>query len=168
MRPKRIFLILVLGASSCATHADSVCYDIAYCTTLSSDQEQACEAQGGALKNEASTSGCLGQFEAYFSCADSHYQCNGNVASFPGCEGKFDALNACLAQGRSMNACGELASRLAQCPGFMPPDPTIPPAPCGAPEVCSTRCYLNSVLDLCHPQPAEINQATRCAQTCPV
>jgi len=164
----RILLMLCLAGSACATSYDSVCYDIAYCTTLSNDEEQACEAQSGALKREAASSGCSGQFDAYFACAADHYQCNGNLASFPGCEGKFDALNACLAQGRANNACGELASRLAQCPGYIPPDPSVPLAPCGAAEVCSSRCYLGSVPDVCHPQPAEITDATRCSQTCPI
>ncbi len=116
MKPRIIVLLFVLAAVGCATKADNVCQDISYCTTQSSDQEHACEAQAKQLAREAAASDCSSQYNAYFDCAADKYQCNGNVVSFPGCESARDDLDSCLNAQRANNACGELASKLDQCP----------------------------------------------------
>jgi hypothetical protein len=168
MKHRIIVLLLALVCVGCATHADSVCQSISYCTTQTADQEHACEMQVKRLAREAAPE-CSSKYEAYFACADDKYQCNGNVASFPGCQPARDALDSCMNAKRASNACGELASKLAQCPGAgTPSDPSVPPAPCGGAEVCSSRCYLDNVPDVCRPMPSEISRAIQCAQVCPL
>ncbi len=167
MKHRIIVLLLALVCAGCATHADSVCQDISYCTTQTSDQERACELQAKQLAREAAPD-CSSQYNAYFACADDKYQCNGNVVSFPGCQSARDALDSCLNAKRASNACGELASKLGQCPGGTPSDPSVPPAPCGGAEVCSSRCYLDNVPDVCRPLPSELAHAIQCAQVCPL
>ena len=136
------WIAIVSGAVACAcdTHADSVCQDIGYCRSLSDDQVQTCRTDAKQLATEAGGSGCSAQYDSYFACADDKYECNGNVPTFTGCEVARTALDTCLAQARAHNACGELEFRLAQCPGNVTgtPDPSTPPAPCGAGGVLST------------------------------
>ena len=168
MQMRTRLLALAITLTACATDPDSVCQDIGYCRTLSDDQVQTCQSQAKELLREAWASGCSGQYAAYFSCASSQYDCRGNVPSFAGCEAARAALDSCLAMGRSHNACGELATRLAACPaGTGGADPSAPPSPCGASEVCAASCYLRSVKDVCRPEPAEITDAARCAGACP-
>jgi hypothetical protein len=168
METRTVTVLLAISSLGCATHADSVCEDIGNCTTESSDQIQACQKQAKQLAAEASSSGCSSQFERYFSCADDHYECKGNVPTFLGCESARDALDTCLAQARANNSCGALSMLLALCPGELPPASSAPPAPCSAAEVCSSRCYLSSVADVCRPEPLQLTQAGRCAQLCPL
>jgi hypothetical protein len=174
MKLRILVPLFVLACAGCATNADSVCQDISYCTTQSSEQEHACEAQAKQLAREAAASGCSSQYNAYFACAADKYQCNGNVVSFPGCESARTALDSCLNAQRASNACGELASRLDQCPDapLIDPAPSDPsattPAPCGGAEVCSSRCYLDNVTNVCRPQPNELARAVQCAQQCPL
>ncbi len=168
MKLKLAILLLALALAACSTHAESVCQDIGYCTTLTSDQEHACETEVKELAVEASASGCSSQYDAYFACADDRYSCQGNVPTFNGCEMAREKLDSCLALGRANNACGELSDRVAQCGGGTSPDPSMPPVPCGAAEVCSARCYLNNVPDVCFPQAIQIAHAAQCAQQCPL
>ena len=167
--PKWIAIVFGALAGACDTHADSVCQDIGYCRSLSDDQVQTCKSDAKQLAAEARGSGCSAQYDSYFACADDKYDCKGNVPTFTGCEIARTALDECLANGRAHNACGELESRLAQCPGNVngTPDPSIPPAPCGAAEVCSARCYLDDVRDVCRPLPVQLTEAEQCAQRCP-
>jgi hypothetical protein len=168
MPMRTTMLLLAFASAACATHAESVCQDIGYCTTQSSDQVHSCELQVKQLALEASAAGCSSQYDAYFACADDRYDCKGNVPTFEGCESARAALDSCLAAGRANNACGELAARLAQCSGESSPDPSAPPGPCGAAEVCSSRCYLNSMPNVCLPQPTQLAQALQCVQSCPL
>ena len=167
--PRWIAIVFGALAGACDSHADSVCHDIGYCRTLSDDQVQTCKTDAKQLATEARSSGCSAQYESYFACADDKYDCKGNVPTFSGCEAARTALDTCLAQARARNACGELESRLAQCPGNVTgtPDPSTPPAPCGAAEVCSARCYLDNVTDPCRPQPIQLAGAEQCAHRCP-
>lgn len=169
--PVHKWIAIVCGAfaGGCDTHADSVCQDIGYCRSQSDDQVQTCKSNAKQLAAEAGSSGCSAQYESYFACADDKYDCKGNVPTFTGCEMARTELDACLAEGRAQNACGELESSLAQCPGggTGTPDPSTPPAPCGAAEVCSARCYLDNVTDPCRPQPVQLTGAGHCAQQCP-
>lgn len=166
MRPRIHSLFVLLISAGCSTHADSVCHQIGYCRTFTIDQVNTCKADVKTLAAEASSSGCSPQYDAYFACADDHYDCQGNVPTFNGCEGARAALDDCLANGRAMNACGELANALAACGEATPADPSLPPAPCGATEVCSSRCYLDNVTDVCFPQPIQLSRASQCSQQC--
>jgi hypothetical protein len=156
-----------LGGAGCASNADAVCADIGYCRNQSDDAIKVCQAGEKQVAAEAAASGCASAYAAYFSCADDKYQCNGNKPAFPGCEGARASLDACLAKGRAQNACGRLAAGVAQCPGAPPPDPSAPPAPCGATELCAAACYLAAVPVLCAPQAVELAAASRCTQQCP-
>jgi len=167
MMHARIYLLLVpLISAGCSTHAQSVCQQIGYCRTYTTDQEHTCEADVKTLAAEAASSGCSPQYDAYFACADDRYDCQGNIPTFNGCEGARAALDDCLANGRAMNACGELANALAACGAPTPPDPLLPPSPCGSTEICCSRCYLDNVTDVCFPQPIQLSGAGQCAQQC--
>ncbi len=168
MEIRATVLLLALVSAACGTHAASVCQDISYCTTQTSDQEHACEVQVKQLATEAAASGCSSQYDAYFACADDRYECKGNVATFDGCEAAHRGLDSCLAQARGSNACGQLANQLAECSTEGPPDPSAPPAPCDVAGVCAARCYLDSVPNVCLPQPLQLSQAFQCAQLCPL
>jgi hypothetical protein len=161
---RRLFLAM-LALTACGTHADSVCQDIGYCRSESDDQITACQSEAKDLIEEARGSGCSAQVDAYFACAEERYECKGNVPTFSGCEAARAELDACLAQGRAQNACGELEVRLAACPAAAG---TPIPAPCGAAEVCTSRCYLDSVANPCAPQPLELTQNAQCGQQCPL
>jgi hypothetical protein len=167
--PMRIHVLFItLIAAGCSTHAQSVCQDISYCRTLNTDQERACEMNAKQLAKEASSSGCSSQYDAYFACADDRYDCQGNVPTFTGCEMARADLDSCLAAGRADNACGALADSVNACGGGSPPDPSTPPAACTAADVCSARCYLDNVPDVCLPQPTQLTQAAQCSQQCPL
>jgi hypothetical protein len=115
---------------------------------------------------EARSAGCGSQLDSYFVCADSAYVCNGNVPAFPGCGGLRTGLDLCLSSERAGTSCGVLDARLAACPSASPvPDPV--PAPCGATELCSSRCFLDDVSDVCRPQPLELDDFAHCVQQCP-
>ena len=155
-----------LALAACGTHADNVCEDIGLCRSQSDDQIAACQAEAKVLTIEARASGCGSAFDLYFSCADDHYVCTGNVPGFPGCSGPRAALDSCLTAARKNNSCGVLDVRLSACPSSTPaPDPV--PAPCGATELCSSRCFLDDVADVCRPQPIELVNFSHCVQQCP-
>jgi hypothetical protein len=146
-----------------ATPADSVCEDLSFCGGQTTDQLNACQKLAKSLRAEAATSKCSAQYDAYFSCAESAYDCQGNKALFPGCEAARAALDACLAQGRAGNACGQLEEKLAACPGRVAP---VLPAPCGAAEDCEARCYLDRVADACAPSRVELSAYASCTSQC--
>lgn len=166
MRPTLLLLLAALIAAGCSTHAQSVCEKISFCRTLSTDQEHTCEANVKNLAQEASTSQCSPQYDAYFSCADDRYDCEGNVPSFPGCENARAALDDCLSAARANNACGNLSRALAACGEASPPAASEPLLPCGAAEICSADCYLQNVTDVCSPHPIELSGALQCAKQC--
>jgi hypothetical protein len=158
--------IAALGLAACSTHTDNVCEDVGLCRSQSDDQIAACQAEAKTLTIEARASGCGKVSDLYFSCADDHYVCTGNVPSFPGCDGLRAQLNSCLDAARAGNACGQLDSQLSACPSSSPaPDPV--PAPCGATELCSSRCFLDDVADVCRAQPIELVNFAHCVQQCP-
>lgn len=161
----KAFSLFLLFAIACGTHAESVCEDVGLCRAQTDDQITACQNEAKSLELEARASDCGGPFDEYFSCADDHYLCTGNVPSFAGCELTRGLLDSCLSGARAQNSCGALAVRLAACPGKPPANPT--PAPCGATELCTSRCYLDDVADVCLPQPLELSEFAHCVQQCP-
>jgi hypothetical protein len=168
MKMRTVILLAAIACSACASHAESVCENIGNCTTQSSDQIQACQKQVKQLAKEAAASGCSSQYEGYFSCADERFACKGNVPTFLGCESARASLDSCLEGARASTSCGQLSAKLSLCPGDLPaPAPSMPPSPCGEAEVCSSRCYLDFVSEVCRPEPLQLSQAAKCAQQCP-
>ncbi len=168
----RWFFTLVAGVmllTGCDSDADSVCMDITNCSHAGSDDYfSACRAQNADLSHEATRSSCSAEFDAYFSCANEQFECQGNKSLFPGCDQKLSALDACLATGRADNACGELTTKLAACPSGTPApsNADTPLGPCSAEGVCSARCYLDSLADVCTPTPTELARFSDCASHC--
>jgi hypothetical protein len=157
--------------AGCESDADRVCTDVTNCSHGGSDDYlSACRAQNTDLSHEATRSGCAAAFDAYFSCANDHFECRGNKSGFPGCDAELSTLDACLAAGRADNACGELAAKLDTCPkeadAGADDDGGAPLEPCTSEGVCSARCYLDSLSDLCAPSPAELASFADCASHC--
>jgi hypothetical protein len=161
-----IFALATLPVA-CGPNANTVCEDVGYCTTESDTQVLKCKDEVKDLARESVASNCGGEYDAYFSCAADRYQCTGNVASFPGCDSYRTALVDCLAGGSANNACGELAQKLTACSPTTPPPHDVP-QPCVDTGVCASRCYLDSVANVCSPQPPELADFTRCARSCPL
>lgn len=162
----RALLAICVLAAACGTHSDQVCEDIGLCRGQSDDQIAACQSEGKQLGIEARASSCGPDFDSYFACADASYACAGNVPSFSGCSSLRGSLDACLAAARDKNSCGQLDAKLAACPSATPsPDPV--PGPCGATELCSSRCFLDDVADVCRPQSIELVNFSHCVQQCP-
>jgi len=159
-------IAFALALAACGTHADNVCEDVGLCRSQSDDQIAACQNEGKSLGIEARASGCGAQLDGYFSCADDRYACTGNVPAFPGCDSARAALDACLSGARDQNSCGKLDARLAACPTTSPPPDPVP-APCGATELCSSRCFLDDVADVCRPLSLELVNFSHCVQQCP-
>lgn len=162
---------LVAGAAllaGCESDAHHVCADVTNCSHGGSDDFlTACEAQSDDLAHEATRSGCDSAYNAYFACAEDHFECNGNESTFPSCEAVEAALDRCLAAGRANNACGELDARLADCPADASPGPSDASSePCTANGACSAQCYLDSLRDVCAPTAAELSAFADCASHC--
>lgn len=164
---KRFFATFLLVCAACGTGSDSVCDDIGYCRAESDDQVTLCQTEAKELRAEAALSGCAKQTDDYYACAAERYQCNGNLPSFAGCETVRSALDLCLSAGRAGNACGQLAAALRRCPNAPAPDPSIPPAPCGASELCAAHCYSINVADACAPTLLALSHSAQCARACP-
>jgi hypothetical protein len=161
--------LLAALAAGCDSDADTVCGDIANCSHGGSDDwSTACREQAVDLSHEATRSGCGPAYEAYFACADDHFACRGNQSSFPGCDAHQSALATCLEHGRSSNACGELDARLSACgaPAVPPSSDGGPLEPCTTGGVCSARCYLSALPDVCTPSAAELAAFADCASHC--
>jgi hypothetical protein len=168
-----VFARLGAGAlllSGCESTAHRVCADVTNCSHGGSDDYvTACRDEADDLAHEATRSGCDAAYEAYFSCADEHFECTGNKSTFPGCDAAAAAFDRCIDAGRASNACGELETRLATCPGESAAAGTAgAPAlePCTANGVCSAQCYLDSLADVCAPAPAELAAFADCAAHC--
>ncbi|HEX4405653.1 MAG TPA: hypothetical protein VH560_12535, partial [Polyangia bacterium] len=96
---------LVAGAG-CASHSDDVCQDIGDCAQGgSSNWIDSCEAEANALRDETAAAACGAELDAYFSCADSSYTCQGATALFPGCAVRLTDLDSCLSRATAGTAC---------------------------------------------------------------
>ena len=171
----RLSLFAGLGVGSlmlggCESTAHRVCSDVTNCSHGGSDDYvTACRDEADDLAHEATRSGCSAAYDAYFSCADEHFECTGNKSTFPGCDAAAAVFDRCIDAGRASNACGELERRLAACPGESAgtrsaDEPSL--EPCTANGVCSSQCYLDSLADVCAPAPAELAAFADCAAHC--
>jgi hypothetical protein len=157
-------------ALACDSDADITCRNVGNCTNGGSDDWiTACREQNDELSDEAAAVGCSATFDAYFACAEEHFECHGNQSSFPGCEAKLGAYSACLASSASATACAELARGIARCDANAThdaDDPELALSPCTASGNCSARCYLDSVPNPCAPLAAELAAFADCASHC--
>lgn len=99
MRRNLILALAVLAASivACNTNADDVCENVGACSQGgSSDWVASCQDEAKNLRAAAGASGCGGQYDSYYRCANDNFACVGATASFPGCDGDRMALDACL------------------------------------------------------------------------
>jgi len=168
---------------ACDSDSDKVCTDIGNCSHGGSDSWiTSCRAQNDELNDEADAVGCGTEFDAYFSCAEDHFECHGNQSSFPACDAKANAYSACLAAKANGTACAELDKKLAACDDASSseggagasasssdsdsstgiPDVTA----CSASGNCSSKCYLDHVPDVCAPRPIDLGDFADCADHC--
>lgn len=152
-----------------------MCQDIANCSHGGSDDwVTACETQSDDLADEARGSGCKAAYDAYFSCADDHFECHGNESRFDDCDARKATLDACLVAGRAQNACGTLDAELALCANgdagapqaSASPEGDTTLEPCTTGGVCSAHCYTASITNVCAPTPAELSVFADCASHC--
>ena len=163
---------LCAALTGCDSKSDTVCQDIANCSHGGSDDwVTACQTQADDLADEAKTSGCKDAYDAYVTCAEDHFECTGNKSNFNGCDARKDALDTCLTSARAENACGELDAELTTC-GTPSTQPSNSPAddatlePCTTGGVCSARCYVDSIANVCAPTPTELSAFADCASHC--
>jgi hypothetical protein len=171
-----VVAVSLLSLPACDSQADAVCQDIGNCSRGGDDEwVSACQSQAKDLRDEAKNSGCGAAYDSYFSCAEEHFECEGNRSLFRGCESKRGALESCLEQHELGNACGQLRSKLQACPGAdagadaggsADPDAGTPLPACTTGGACSARCYLDHVADVCAPIPAELTAFAGCADSC--
>ena len=171
----RFLVMLSLVSLSCDRHLEGflppdhpgqVCIDLGFCQGLGDPAIQACQGQAAQLRMQAVMSGCAPLFDDYYECADSNYDCRGNIPLFPGCEAKLSSLKSCLAAGAAHNACGQLDTRLAACHGDGGAGDGGVPPPCVGGSVCVAQCYLSNIVNVCAPLVTELSAVTKCAQTC--
>lgn len=156
--------------SACSSHQDNVCQDIGDCSQGgSSDWITSCQTEAKALQSEAAAAGCGSDFDAFFTCADSNYSCQGATALFPGCADALSALDGCLADATANTFCIRLQTAEATCAVARPDAGTATgtPAACTAARDCVAQCYLASVADVCAPRVDELQNASVCAASCP-
>lgn len=162
---------LAVAGGACSSHQDNVCQAIGDCSHAGdNDWIATCQGNAKALGTEAAMSGCSPAFDAYYSCADSNYKCQGATATFPGCDAALAALDQCIAGGQASTGCAMLTAAEATCAvgvdGGAGADGGVPLA-CTAARDCQARCYLGSVSNVCAPNAAELETVTACAATCP-
>ena len=159
------FLLAALLLAGCDSDSDKACQDVTNCSHGGSDDwVTACRDQNDELSDEAEAVGCQAAFDAYFTCANDHFECHGNQSSFPGCEAKLEAYSTCLATKEAGTACVALETKLAECDGADTSDDV--PTPCTASGDCSARCYLDELANVCTPTAAELAAFADCASHC--
>ena len=167
-------MLLGLGVVGCSSNQDDVCENVGACTQGgSSDWITSCEDEAKSLQNEASSAGCSGFFDDYYSCAASSFTCKGITASFPGCDAQRAALENCLSAGEAKTACKELTTKTAACATASGADGgleagalALAPA-CTVTRDCQARCYLDNVKNPCAPAVDELSGVATCSSSCP-
>jgi hypothetical protein len=171
-RRNAVFIGTLLALISCSSDQDDFCDNVGFCAQAgSSDWIEACKSEAQLLEGEANSSGCRGQFDEFYSCADSNFVCNGITPSFPGCEATRAALDQCLAKAEAKTSCADLAQKTANCSapdaGAGPDSGVLPPAACTLNRDCEAHCYLDSVSNPCGPRVDELSNFSSCASSCP-
>ena len=174
-----VFSLLALSALGCGpgltltsvpTDAESVCYSVDECAQGGSySWLQSCESEASTLQQQSSASGCGSLYSAYYSCANSNFNCQGTTPQFPGCDSALGALETCLNAASAESACGMYVAKTASCPdgtGTSPPGSPIV-TPCSLNLQCQASCYLSNVSNVCNPGLTELNAFTQCADACP-
>src|SRR5258708_6954848 len=160
-----LLLLLLLLVGACASNQDDVCESVGNCAQGgSSDWIQSCKDGAALLRREATTNGCAGQFDAYYACADSSFDCQGATPVFPGCDTKRAALDDCFAAATASTSCAQLAAATSSCGDAGPP--RVPEA-CTAARDCNARCFLDRVSNACAPRVDELSNFATCASRCP-
>lgn len=170
------FSFSCVAMSACSSHQDDVCQDIGDCSQGGSSYWiTSCQTEAKALQDEATGAGCGRNFDAFFTCADSNYSCQGATAQFPGCADALSALDACLAATTANTSCVRLQAAEANCAAVGPDAGTATgtgtgtgtPTACTAARDCVAQCYLASVADVCAPRVDELQNVSVCAASCP-
>ncbi len=159
-----------LTLTTVPTAAQSVCYNVDECAQGGSyDWLQSCYASALTLQQQSTASGCGSLYNAYYSCANSNYSCQGITPLFPGCDSQSMSLEACLNAATAESACAKYDVALASCPadaGTQPPGSPIV-SPCSLNLQCQAQCYLSNVSNVCNPGLTELGAFSACANACP-
>jgi len=168
--PARVAVAVALGvvlllAASCASHTDNVCEDIGDCAQGGDATfVAACKAEAKALRAELVTYGCDSEFDEYYACADTTFQCQGATPAFS-CSAGLMALDACLQMNQTSTTCAALAAKQATC--TTAPAPSGPPAACTLARDCEAQCVLGGAADVCAPDADELDTIRACMSACP-
>jgi hypothetical protein len=163
--PTLAVLLVAFAAASCASHEDSVCEDIGDCANGGDTAFiQSCKTEAKALRAELATYGCQPQFDEYYACADSTYQCQGATPRFS-CSAGLNELNNCIHVYGRATACATLARQQAACTAA-PAVTGVPPA-CTLARDCEARCVLDNAADVCAPGLTELDAIRACTAACP-
>jgi hypothetical protein len=157
--------LLLAGASCGNSHADNVCEDIGDCaqggdTTFIAN----CKAEAKALRNELVTYGCDSEFDEYYACADTTFQCQGATPTFS-CSAGLMALDTCIQTNGMSTGCSALAAKQSAC--TTPPPTSGPPVACTLARDCEAQCVLSGASDVCAPRPDELDAIRACSSACP-
>lgn len=159
---------LLLGAlllGGCDSDSDRACQDVGNCSHGGSDDWiTGCQEQNDALSDEAEAIGCQAEFDAYFACAEDHFECTGNQSTFPGCEAQLTSFSSCLDSKTDGTACSALDAELSECQPTRRADAA--PTPCTPSADCSARCYTGELRDVCAPTAEELARFAECATRC--
>jgi hypothetical protein len=163
--PTLQLFLAALGGAACGSHEDNVCEDIANCANGGDTGFlQACESEAKALRTELTYDGCQPQFDEYYACADSTFQCQGATPQFS-CSAGLNELNGCIHTNGRTTSCAALARQQEAC--TTPPAATGIPTACTLARDCEARCILDNAADVCAPGLAELDAIRACTAACP-
>ncbi|HEX4352389.1 MAG TPA: hypothetical protein VHZ95_05730 [Polyangiales bacterium] len=174
-RARRLgWMLIAATLFGCESHSDLVCENSGACSQGGdSDWIDGCKREVQILESEAKAAQCHGQFDRYYACADDHYTCRGDTASFPTCDDEKSALEHCLADHDSDSACGMLAARRSSCApaanGGEANDEdagTGLSSACDLNRQCQARCFLDNAQSVCAPSIDELTAFSDCAERC--
>jgi hypothetical protein len=156
---------VLLFAAGCASHTDNVCEDIADCAHGGDSTFVAsCKAEAKALRAELVSYGCDSEFDEYYACADTTFQCQGATPTFA-CSAGLMALDTCIQTNQTSTACAALAAKQASC--TTPPGSSGPPVACTLARDCEAQCLLGGPADVCAPRADELDTIRACTNACP-
>lgn len=174
-----ITLALAGGAASAAgcggVSTASLCEDICACERCTTNDLEACQAEGDKAADAADAAGCSSQFDDAVACSSANVNCNEDRAVTDGCDAELTALTKCSStlSAFGQNAC-ELAADLitakfTSCGGPVPPSTGSGTTPectdaLGAQYTCLAACFTAAdctiiVADASKPPTAEQTKA---------